>query len=80
LDGEQWVSCKPGLFLSVRVLSRLFRRRFLEELSKMHAAGQLHIRRLLLHILPSGIHRVRHYGLLANTGRRDHLALHRNEK
>ena len=31
-DGERWVACKPGFFLSVRVLSRLFRRRFLEEL------------------------------------------------
>nr|WP_256360314.1 transposase zinc-binding domain-containing protein [Methylomonas koyamae] len=30
LDGERWVSCKRGFFLSVRVLSRLFRRRFLE--------------------------------------------------
>ncbi|MGZ5029936.1 MAG: IS91 family transposase [Methylobacter sp.] len=41
LDGERWVSCKPGFFLSVRVLSRLFRRRFLEALSLAHAAGQL---------------------------------------
>ena len=41
LDGERWISCKPGFFLSVRVLSRLFRRRFLEELSTAHAAGQL---------------------------------------
>ena len=30
LDGEQWVACKPGFFLPVRVLSRLFRRLFLE--------------------------------------------------
>ena len=165
LDGERWVSCKPGFFLSVRVLSRLFRRRFVEELSKAHAAGQLQffgeytplaeatafadwlkplrkcewvvyakrpfagpeavlaylsrythrvaiansrlialdergvtfrwkdyrdkgktrhktmtlttdefIRRFLLHVLPSGFHRIRHYGLLANGGRRDNLA------
>lgn len=32
------------------------------------------IRRFLLHVLPSGFHRIRHYGLLANAGRRDHLA------
>jgi Putative transposase len=32
------------------------------------------IRRFLLHVLPSGFHRTRHYGLLANTGRRDNLA------
>jgi len=165
LDGERWVACKPGFFLSVRVLSRLFRRRFLEELSKAQAAGQLQffgehahladasafadwlvplkkcewvvyakrpfagpsavlaylsrythrvaiansrlialdergvtfrwkdyrakgktrhktmtlttdefIRRFLLHVLPSGFHRIRHYGLLANCGRREQLA------
>jgi hypothetical protein len=41
LDGTRWVSCKPGFFLSVRVLSRLFRRRFLEALQEAHRAGQL---------------------------------------
>ena len=30
LDGSRWVACKPGFFLPVRVLSRLFRRLFLE--------------------------------------------------
>jgi hypothetical protein len=165
LGGERWVVCKRGFFLSVRVLSRLFRRRFLEALWQAHTAGQLQffgeyvplsdatafanwlsplrkcewvvyakrpfagpeavlaylsrythrvaiansrlmaldkhgvtfrwkdyrtkgrtrhktmtlttdefIRRFLLHILPSGFHRIRHYGLLANGGRRDHLA------
>src|SRR5471030_3271263 len=38
---DRWVPCKPGFFLSVRVLSRLFRRRFLEELQKLHRDGQL---------------------------------------
>jgi hypothetical protein len=165
LDGERWVSCKPSFFLSVRVLSRLFRRRFFEALTQAHSAGQLQffgeyaslddpaafadwlapmrkcewvvyakrpfagpeavlaylsrythrvaiansrliamdergvtfrwkdyrakgktrhktmtlttdefMRRFLLHVLPSGFHRIRHYGLLANAGRRDHLA------
>ena len=164
-DGERWVTCKPGFFLPVRVLSRLFRRRFLEELSKAHGAGQLRffgefagmaeaaafadwlrplrqcewvvyakrpfagpqavlaylsrythrvaisnqrlvamdargisfrwkdyrskermrlktmtlspdefMRRFLLHVLPSGFHRIRHFGLLANGGRRENLA------
>lgn len=41
LDGERWIACKPGFFLSVRVLSRLFRRRFLEELERAHRTGQL---------------------------------------
>lgn len=164
-DGERWIACKPGFFLSVRVLSRLFRRRFLEELLKAHRQGQLQffgdhvplgeatafadwlaplrkcewvvyakrpfagpaavlaylsrythrvaisnsrlirmdehgvtfkwkdyraqgktrhksmtlgtgefMRRFLLHVLPSGFHRIRHYGLIANGGRRENLA------
>ena len=164
-DGERWVACKPGFFLSVRVLSRLFRRRFLEALDQAHRAGQLQffgehaalaepaafaewltplrecewvvyakqpfagpaavlaylsrythrvaisnqrlialdergvtfrwkdyrakgrtryktmtlsanefMRRFLLHVLPSGFHRIRHYGLLANAERSDNLA------
>ena len=164
-DGARWVACKPGFFLPVRVLSRLFRRRFLEELHQAHRSGRLQffgeyavlsdaqafaqwlaplrqcewvvyakrpfagpaavltylsrythrvaisnrrlltldergvtfrwkdyratgktrykamtlspdefMRRFLLHVLPAGFHRIRHYGLLANTGRRDHLA------
>jgi hypothetical protein len=164
-DGERWVACKPGFFLPVRVLSRLFRRRFLEELERVHRAGQLQffgeqapltdatrfadwlaplrkcewvvyakrpfggpaavlaylsrythrvaisnqrllafdergvsfhwkdyrakgktrvktmtlnpdefMRRFLLHVLPGGFHRIRHFGLIANAGRRENLA------
>jgi hypothetical protein len=164
-DGERWVACKPGFFLPVRVLSRLFRRRFLEELARAHRAGQLQffgeyaaladahafadwlaplrdcewvvyakrpfagpaavlaylsrythrvaisnrrlvaldergvsfrwkdyrakgrtryktmtlsaqefMRRFLLHVLPGGFHRIRHYGLIANAGRTENLA------
>jgi len=40
-DGTRWVACKPGFFLHVRVLSRLFRRLFLEGLIALHRAGQL---------------------------------------
>ena len=32
------------------------------------------IRRFLLHVLPRGFHRIRHYGLLASGNRRDNLA------
>jgi hypothetical protein len=32
------------------------------------------MRRFLLHVLPGGLHRIRHYGLLANAGRCEHLA------
>ncbi len=162
LDGERWVSCRPGFFLPVRVLSRLFRRLFLQALTAAHAAGQLNffgqhsalagaqafaayltplrraewvvyskrpfggpeavlaylsrythrvaisnrrliafdsngvtfkwkdyrakgreraklmtlasdefIRRFLIHVLPSGFHRIRHYGLFASSKRAD---------
>ena len=165
LDAERWVACRPGFFLPVRVLSRLFRRLFLEQLSDAYHAGKLQffgehlalaevksfidwtkplrqmewvvyakrpfagpaavlaylsrythrvaiansrlvamdqdgvtfkwkdyrnkgrtrhkrmtlandefIRRFLLHVLPSGFHRIRHYGLIANTGRKENLA------
>ena len=164
LDGQRWVACRPGFFLPVRVLSRLFRRLFLEKLSDAHRAGKLQffgehsrspmpkafadwlkpmrqlewvvyakrpfagpdavlaylsrythrvaiansrlialdeqgitfkwkdyrakeryrhktmmlapdefIRRFLLHVLPAGFHRIRHYGLIANTTRKNNL-------
>jgi len=40
-DGTRWVSCRPGFFLPVRVLSRLFRRLFLTMLAAAHAEGRL---------------------------------------
>ena len=164
-DRARWISCRPGFFLPVRVLSRLFRRLFLEKLVAAHDAGRLHffgdhaplverhafaaylaplrkaewvvyakrpfagpqavlaylsrythrvaiansrliafddnavtfrwkdyrakgrerhkvmtlasdefIRRFLIHVLPSGFHRIRHYGLFANGGRAENLA------
>jgi Putative transposase/Transposase zinc-binding domain len=164
-DGERWIACRPGFFLPVRVLSRLFRRRFLEALQSLHHRGDLQffgeytgladpatfarwlaplrtcewvvyakrpfagpkavleylsrythrvaisnqrllsldergvtfrwkdyrakghtrdktmtltaaefMRRFLLHVLPGGFHRIRHYGLLANPVRRASLA------
>ena len=164
-DGSRWISCRPGFFLPVRVLSRLFRRLFLEKLAAAHEAGQLQffgehlslrdhdqfvaflapmrkldwvvyakrpfagpaavlaylsrythrvaisnsrliafdkrgvtfkwkdyrakgrtrhklmtlapdefIRRFLIHLLPNGFHRIRHYGLFANGGRTENLA------
>ncbi len=170
-DGKRWVPCKPGFFLSVRVLSRLFRRLFLEALEDAHRAGKLQffgdnaglsdpksfarwlaplrkvewvvyakrpfagpeavlaylarythrvaiansrlvamdergvtfkwkdyrdkrnpdkprhktmtlaadefMRRFLLHVLPGGFHRIRHFGLIANNGRKEKLALAR---
>ncbi|WP_448192993.1 IS91 family transposase [Azospirillum sp. sgz301742] len=158
LDGQRWVACRPGFFLPVRVLARLYRRRFLEELEAAYRAGDLigvgeapvfatllatvrrvewvvyakppfggpetvleylgrythrvaiansrlvehrdgqvrfrwkdyrhhnrskvmtlsadeFIRRFLLHTLPAGFHRIRHYGFLANGQRVAKLAL-----
>ncbi|HEY3415336.1 MAG TPA: IS91 family transposase, partial [Armatimonadota bacterium] len=40
-DGESWISCRPGFFLSVHVLSRLFRRLFLEGLAQAFQDGKL---------------------------------------
>jgi hypothetical protein len=41
LDGKRWIACRPGFFLPVRVLSRLFRRLFLENLAAAHDASRL---------------------------------------
>jgi hypothetical protein len=43
LDGQRWVSCLPGFFLPVRVLSRLFRRLFLDALQQAFEKGQLRL-------------------------------------
>lgn len=40
-DGQRWNACRPGFFLPVKVLSRLFRRLFLEQLAKAFRQNQL---------------------------------------
>ncbi len=40
-DGDTWIACRPGFFLPVRVLSRLFRRLFLERLVVAYETGRL---------------------------------------
>jgi Putative transposase len=40
-DGTRWIASRPGFFLPVRVLSRLFRRLFLSQLATAHAEGRL---------------------------------------
>ena len=42
LDGEHWIGCHPGFFLRGRVLSRLFRRLFLEQLHRAFGTSALH--------------------------------------
>ena len=164
-DGERWIACRPTFFLPVRVLSRLFRRLFLQMLAAAHKANRLaffgdhaalaetraftaflaplrkaewvvyakepfggpqavlaylsrythrvaisnrrlisanetgvtfrwkdyrtegpgryktmtlstheFIRRFLMHVLPKGVHRIRHYGLFANGNRAANIA------
>ncbi len=41
-DGAKWIACRKNFFLSVRVLSSLYRRLILEGLAKLHDAGKLH--------------------------------------
>jgi hypothetical protein len=41
VDGERWHACRPRFFLPVHLLSRLFRRLFLERLQAAHLAGRL---------------------------------------
>jgi Putative transposase. len=41
LDSQRWIGCRPGFFLSVRVLSRLFRRLFLQALEAAFRSGKL---------------------------------------
>ena len=40
-DGTEWIACRPGFFLPVRVLSRLFRRLFIEKLAVAHETERL---------------------------------------
>jgi hypothetical protein len=42
IDGQCWIACRPNFFLSVRALSRLFRRRFLQYLDAAFVTGELH--------------------------------------
>jgi hypothetical protein len=51
-----------------------YRREGAERYQVMTLAADEFIRRFLLHVLPRGFHRIRHYGLLASGGRRDNLA------
>ena len=41
IDGTRWIACRPGFFLPVRVLSRLFRRLFLQDLVEAFDTGRL---------------------------------------
>ena len=51
--GSRWVACRPGFFLPVRVLSRLFRRLFLERLHHAFETGALSFFASLAHLRES---------------------------
>src|SRR5271166_4521425 len=40
-DGDRWIACRPGFFLPVRVLSEMFRGKFLHYLEKAFSAEEL---------------------------------------
>jgi putative transposase/transposase-like zinc-binding protein len=48
-----WRSCRPGFFLPVRVLSRVFRGKYLERLRQLHAEGKLYLPGRLAHLAES---------------------------
>lgn len=48
--GNRWLACRPRFFLPVHVLSRLFRRLFLERLQAAHCAGRLRFSGALAHL------------------------------
>jgi Transposase zinc-binding domain/Putative transposase len=74
LDNSCWIpSRRRGFFLPVRVLSRMFRGKLLAFLKQSYRRE--FIRRFLLHVLPPGFVKIRHFGLIANRNRRQALAL-----
>jgi hypothetical protein len=54
-DGTHWIACRPGFFLPVRVLSRLYRRLFLEGLQRVFEAGKLRFFGALAGLAPSPV-------------------------
>lgn len=53
-DGSRWISSRPGFFLPVRVLSRLFRRLFLGHLQRAFDTGRLRFFHALEHLRQPG--------------------------
>jgi hypothetical protein len=49
-DHQRWISTQPSFFLPVKVLSRVFRGKFVEGLRALHAAGKLGFYGRLAHL------------------------------
>src|SRR6266542_1553855 len=54
LDGQRWINCRQNFFLPVRVLSRLFRRLFREQLWRAYQQGQLSFHGTLTYLAEPG--------------------------
>ena len=50
LDGTRWIACKPGFFLPVRVLARLFRGKLLDQIKRAFDVGSLEFHGSLAHL------------------------------
>jgi hypothetical protein len=59
MDGEGWRSCRPGFFLPVNVLARLFRRLFLQRLAHAFEKGELNFHGACAFLAkPTAVHRL----------------------
>ena len=50
-DGRRWVPCRPGFLLPVRVLSKVYRGKFLQALKRVYAEGKLKLEGQLEHLM-----------------------------
>src|SRR5436190_187807 len=73
-DRSRWIGCRPVGLTEGRVSFRWKDYRHHDKQKVMTLGADEFIRRFLLHVLPDGFHRIRHYGYLANGGRAAKLA------
>lgn len=55
LDGSRWIACRPGFFLPVKVMSRLYRRLFLEALQAAAKNKRLGFHGSLAHLADADV-------------------------
>ena len=72
---NQWRDKGEEFFLPVKVLSKVFRGKYMAELT---IPGVEFVRRFLMHVPPKRFVRIRHYGLLCTRSKNKHLTLCRN--
>jgi Phage integrase, N-terminal SAM-like domain/Putative transposase len=74
LEAAPGLKYKAALGTAYGAGLRVYRRDGAERQRTMTLAADEFIRRFLLHVLPQGFHRIRHYGLLASAGRKANVA------